>query len=49
MVQFFEPNSIDDAYHLNDLKFEVLHEDSVRKVEEPQLIAVGRSRVNYIF
>ena len=48
MVQFFEPNSIGDAYRLNDLKFEVLHEDFVRKVQEPQLIAVGRSRVNYI-
>ena len=30
MVQFFEPNSIGDAYRLNDLKFEVLHEDFVR-------------------
>ena len=49
MVQFFEPNSIDDAYRLNDLKFEVLHKDFVRKVQEPQLIAVGRSRVNNIF
>ena len=49
MVQFFEPNSISDAYRLNDLKFEVLHEDFVRKVQEPQLIAVGRSRINYIF
>ena len=49
MVQFFEPNSIGDAYRLNDLKFEVLHEDYVRKVQEPQLIAVGRNRVNYIF
>ena len=49
MVQFFEPNSIGDAYRLNDLKFEVLHEDFVRKVQEPQLIAVGRTRVNYIF
>ena len=49
MVQFFEPNSIGDAYRLNDLKFEVLHEPFVRKVQEPQLIAIGRSRVNYIF
>ena len=49
MVQFFEPNSISDAYRLNDLKFEVLQEDFVRKVQEPQLIAVGRNRVNYIF
>ena len=24
MMQFFEPNSIGDAYHLNNLKFEVL-------------------------
>ena len=40
MVQFFEPNSIGDAYRLNDLKFEVLHEDFVRKVQEPQLIAI---------
>ena len=49
MVQFFEPNSIGDAYRLNDLKFEVLHEDFVWKVQEPQLSAVGRSQVNYIF
>ena len=49
MVQFFEPNSIGNAYRLNDLKFEVLHKDFVRKVQEPQVIAVGRSRVNYIF
>ena len=33
IVQFFEPNSIGDAYRLNDLKFEVLHEDFVRKVQ----------------
>ena len=49
MVQFFEPNAIGDTYRLNDLKFEILHEDFVRKVPDPQLIAVGRSRVNYIF
>ena len=49
MVQFFEPNSIGDVYRLNDLKSGVLHEDFVRKVQEPQLIAVGRSCVNYIF
>ena len=34
MVQFFEPNSIGDAYRLNDLKFEVLHEDFVQKARE---------------
>ena len=49
MVLFFEPNSIGDAYRLNNLKFEVLREDFVRKAQEAQLIAVGRSRVNYIF
>ena len=49
MVQFFEPNLIGDAHRLNDLKFEVLYEDFVRKVQEPRLIAVGRNRVNYIF
>ena len=43
MVQFFEPNSIGDAYRLNHLKFEVLHEDFVQKVQEPQIIAVKRS------
>ena len=43
MVQFFEPNSIGDAYRLNDLKFEVLQENFVRRVQEPQLTAVGRS------
>ena len=30
-------------------KFEVLPEDFVRKVKDPQLVAVGRSRVNYVF
>ena len=49
MVQFFEPNSIGDVYRLNDLKFAVLHEDFIRKAQEPQLYVVGRSRVNYIF
>ena len=49
MVQFFEPNAIGDAYRLNDIKFEVLHEHFVQKVQEPQLITVCRSRVNYIF
>ena len=39
MVQFFEPNSIGDAYRLNDLKFEVLHEVLLRKVQEPLLLA----------
>ena len=48
-VQFFEPNSIGDVYILNNLKFEVLHEDFVRKVQKLQLYVVGRSRVNYIF
>ena len=48
MVHFFEPNSIGDAYRLNNLKFEVLHEDFIRKVQKLQLYVVGRSRVNYI-
>ena len=41
MVQFFEPNTSkpNDAYRLNDVKFEVLPEDLVRKVKDP----VGRS------
>ena len=46
MVQFFELNtSRSDAYRLND----VLPEDFVRKVKDPQLVAVGRSPVNYVF
>ena len=50
MVQFFEPNtSRSDAYRLNDVKFDVLPEDFVRKVKDPQLVAVGRSRANYVF
>ena len=40
MVRFFEPTNN---------PFEVLAEDLVRKVNEPQLIPVGRSRMNYIF
>ena len=49
MVHVFEPNLIGDAYRLNDLKSEVLRENFVRKVQEQQLIAAGRNRVNYIF
>ena len=30
-------------------KFKMLLEDFVRKVKDPQLVAVGRSRVNYVF
>ena len=49
-VQFFEPNtSRSDAYRLNDVRFEVLPKDFVRKVKDPQLVAVGRSRVKYGF
>ena len=50
IVQFFEPNtSRNDAYWLNDVRFEVLQEDFVRKGKDPQLVAVGRRRVNYAF
>ena len=50
MVQLFEPNtSRSDAFRLNDVKSEVLPEDFVRKVKDPQLVAIGRSRVNYVF
>ena len=50
MVQFFEPNtSRSDNCPLIDVKFEVLSEDFVRKVKDPQLVPVGRSRVNYVF
>ena len=50
MVQFFEPNTNRcDAYRLSDVKFEVLPEDFVRKVKDLQLVAVGRSRKNYVF
>ena len=47
IVQFFEPNtSRSDTYWLNDVKFEVLPEDFILKVKDPQLVAVGR---NYVF
>ena len=36
-------------YKLNDLKFEVLPQDFVQKLEEPWLIPVGRSKVKYVF
>ena len=50
MVQFFELNTTrSDAYRLNDVKFEVLPEDFVRKVKDSQLVEVGRIRVNYVF
>ena len=43
IVQFFNPTARNDVYKLNDLKFKVLPEDLVRKLEEPRLIPVGRS------
>ena len=50
MVQFFEPKTgRGDTYRLNDVKFAVVPEDFVRKVKDPHLVAVGRSRVNYGF
>ena len=50
MVQFFELNtSKSHADQLNDVKFEVLPEDFVQKEKDPWLVAVGRSRVNYVF
>ena len=50
MVQFFELNTTrSDAYRLNDVKFEVLPEDFVRKVKDSQLVEVERIRVNYVF
>ena len=50
MVQFLEPTTnTSDAYRLNDIRFEVLPNDFARKVKDPQLVAVGRSRVNYVF
>ena len=50
MIQLFKLNtSRSDTYGLNDVKFEVLLEDFVRKVKDPHLVAVGRSRVNYVF
>ena len=50
MVKFFEPNtSRKEAYRLNDVKFEVLSEDVDRKVKDPKLVAVERSRINYVF
>ena len=49
-MQFFEPNtSRSDAYRLNDVKFEVLPQDFVRKVKDSQLVALGRNGVNYVF
>ena len=50
MMRFFQTNnSRSDFYRLNDVKFEVLSEDFVQKVKDTKLVAVGRSRVNYVF
>ena len=49
IVQLFEPTVRSGVYRLNDLKFELLTEDFVWKMEEPELIPVGRSRGNYYF
>ena len=48
MVQFLERNtSRSDAYRLNDVKCELLPEDFVRKVKDPQLVVVGRKCRRY--
>ena len=49
MVKLLEQNVGGYSYRLNDLKFEVLDEEFVLKIEEPQLIPVCRNRVNYVF
>ena len=49
MVELSEQNVRGYSYRLNDLKFEMLDEEFVLKIEEPQLIPVGRNRVNYVF
>ena len=50
MMRFFQTNnSRNDFYRLNDVKFEALSEDFVQKVKDTKLVAVGRSRVNYVF
>ena len=50
MVQFFKPNSSrTDAYRLKNKKFEMFPEDLMRQVKDPQLVAEGRSRINYVF
>ena len=43
MVELFEQNVRGYSYRLNDLKFEILDEEFVLKIEEPQLIPAGRS------
>ena len=43
MVELFEQNVRGYSYRLNDLKFEMLDEEFVLKIEEPQLIPAGRS------
>ena len=49
IAQIFDSTARNDVYKLKELKFEVLPEDFVRKLDEPRLILVGRSRVNYVF
>lgn len=49
MVEFVVQNVKRYSYRLSDLKIEVLDEEFVVKTEEPQLIPVGRSRVNFVF
>ena len=48
-VQFFDLIAKNGVYKLKDLKFEVVLEELVRKLEESRLIPVGRFRVNYVF
>ena len=45
----FSNTSRSDAQRLNEVKFELLLQDLVRKVKDPQLVAIERTRMNYVF
>ena len=45
----FSNTSRNDAQRLNEVKFELLPQDFVRKVKDPQLVAIERTRTNYVF
>ena len=46
MEQFFEPTAI--TYRLEELKFEILFEEFIKNVDQPQT-CVGRKRVHCLF
>ena len=47
MVKYFDKTS--NRYVLGDNKFEAAISDFLRKVQDPEIVLIGRNRLHYIF